>query len=167
MYLFSYVVCDFQAIYKINGNVQGFVNMKIITFIKQVKFHDFMAIERSRSKRKVTGGRLVAYRKGRQFAVVNKPILTKIGTDKTKAVRSIGGKTKTKLISVQKISVANPKTKKVEVAQIETVLENKANRNYQIRNILNKGTLVKTKLGTVKITSRPGQSATLSGILIE
>ncbi len=126
-----------------------------------------MAIERSRSNRKSTGGRLVSYRKSRQFAVVNQPILTKIEKTKTKTQRTIGGGTKTKLASVEKISVANPKTKKIVVANIDSVVENKANRNYQIRNILNKGAIVKTKLGNVKVTSRPGQTATLSGVLVE
>ncbi|MFT4313435.1 MAG: 30S ribosomal protein S8e [Candidatus Woesearchaeota archaeon] len=126
-----------------------------------------MAIERTRSKRKSTGGRLVAYRKGRQFAVVNQPTLTKIGETKTRTERTLGGKSKQKMLSVKKISVADPTSGKVTLVDIDSVAENKANRNYQIRNILNKGAIVQTKLGNVRVTSRPGQYATLSGVLIK
>jgi len=126
-----------------------------------------MAIERSRSNRKATGGRLVSYRKGRQFAKVFQPILTKLGLNKLRTKRTIGGSTKRKLAEVNTISVAIPSKKTVKTTEIESVEENKANRNYHTRNIMNKGAIVKTKLGNVRITSRPGQTGSLSGVLVE
>ena len=126
-----------------------------------------MAIERTRSLRKASGGRLKPNRKSRQYAKVNRPILTKIGEDKRKNVRSAGNNAKTKLISGKTISVALPKDNKIEVVEIESVLENSANKNYVQRDIFNKGSVVRTKLGSVKITSRPGQTGSLSGVLVE
>jgi small subunit ribosomal protein S8e len=126
-----------------------------------------MAIEKSRSLRKASGGRLKPYRKSRQFAKVNQPILAKIGPNKVKSIRSAGANITQKLIAAQKISVADPKKQTVVMSEIQTVVSNQANKNYVQRNIINKGTVVRTKLGTVKITSRPGKTGTLSGILVE
>ncbi|MHA1475907.1 MAG: 30S ribosomal protein S8e, partial [Promethearchaeota archaeon] len=39
--------------------------------------------------------------------------------------------------------------------------------DYNRRNILTKGAIVKTKLGLVKITSRPGQTGQINGKLLE
>ncbi len=126
-----------------------------------------MATERTRSTRKPTGGRMHAYRKSRQFARVRQPILTKIGTRQTYETRSSGGHTKFQLIAVQMVSVANPKTKKIVNTKILDVISNDANRNFIIRDIINKGAIVQTELGKVKITSRPGQVGSLSGVVVE
>jgi small subunit ribosomal protein S8e len=126
-----------------------------------------MAIERTRSTRKATSGRLHPYRKSRQFARVRPPLLTKIGERKTYDTRAIGGHTKVQLIAINTISVADPKTKKVVKTTITDVLENKANRNYVIRDIVNKGAIVQTELGKVRVTSRPGQVGCLSGVLVQ
>lgn len=126
-----------------------------------------MAIERSRSRRKVTGGRYIANRKSRQHAKVNKPILTGIGQHKVKEVRRTGGTIKQKLLQTNKISVAVPKEKRVVLAEIEKVNRNLADKNLETRNIINKGAIVQTNLGPVKITSRPGQNGAVAGVLIE
>ncbi|HLP79424.1 MAG TPA: 30S ribosomal protein S8e [Acidobacteriota bacterium] len=126
-----------------------------------------MATERTRSIRKSTGGRYkTLYRKSRQYARVQAPALTKLGESKTRVTRATAGMQKVKLLSVNKISVADPKTKKVKQATIKTVKQNDANINFIIRNIMNKGAVVETDLGLVKITSRPGQNASLSGVLL-
>lgn len=126
-----------------------------------------MAVERSRSLRKATGGRLKAYRKPRQYAKVNNPNLATIGDQKVRVTRTIGAGTKRKILTANKISVADSKKKTVQMVEFDTVVDNPANKNYVQRNIFTKGTVVKTKLGNVKITSRPGQSAVLSGVLVE
>jgi small subunit ribosomal protein S8e len=137
-------------------------------FINRCQFQQHMAIEKTRSKRKPSGGRYnTLYRKGRQYVRVNQPVLAKLGEIKTRETRKRGGDIKVQLVSVNKISVADPTTKKVKLATIKTVKENKANINFIIRNIMNKGAIVETDLGMVKITSRPGQVGTLSGILIK
>ena len=124
-----------------------------------------MAIERTRSKRKLTGGRYVAYRKGRQHARVESPNLTKIDTPKVRSVRIAGGASKQKILQTNKINVATKG--KVVQAELKAVIEHEADRNFVIRNIVSKGAIVDTSLGKVKVTSRPGQTGTLSGVLVE
>ena len=144
---------------KVQAVTKKFINR---SFLREYN----MAIERTHSLRKASGGRIKPNRKSRQYAKVNRPILTKIGEDKRKNVRSAGNNPKTKLINAKTIAVALPKENKIEVVEIQSVLENQANKNYVQRDIFNKGALVKTKLGNVRITSRPGQTGTLSGILV-
>lgn len=122
--------------------------------------------DRSRSLRKPSGGRLVANRKGRQYAKVNDPVMPKIGETKRRSARTIGGNIKFQVIQGDKITV-HDKQNKASVATIESVVENAADRNFQIRNIFNKGAVVKTDKGLVRITSRPGQTGSLSGVLVE
>ena len=65
------------------------------------------------------------------------------------------------------INVSDIKKKKTTRVKIEGLEENKASVDYNRRNILTKGAIVKTKLGLVKITSRPGQSGQINGKLLE
>jgi len=124
-----------------------------------------MAIERTRSRRKVSGGRYIDNRKARQHAVMNSPIMTHIGEEKIKEVRARSGVVKQKLLKTNKISVASGKT--VKLATLTRVVENKADKNLEVRNILTKGAIVETNLGNVRITSRPGQTGALTGVLVK
>ena len=64
------------------------------------------------------------------------------------------------------INVYDKKDKKHKKVKIETVVDSPANRNFVRRNIMTKGSVVKTSLGNVKVTSRPGQAGSLEGVLI-
>ncbi len=123
-------------------------------------------ITQSRPKRKASGGRYRAYRKKRLYEAGNLPTDTKLGNFKTKVVKEKFAQYKTKVVSADKVNVAL-KDGKSKVVKIEAILENPANREYVRRNIISKGAVVKTELGKVKITSRPGQDGTVNGILIE
>jgi small subunit ribosomal protein S8e len=90
-----------------------------------------------------------------------------MGEYKAAKHREAGGSQKVKLLSINKINVADPKTKTVKLATIKTVKKNEANINFIIRNIMNKGAIVETDLGMVKITSRPGQNGSLSGVIVK
>lgn len=125
-----------------------------------------MALTSHRSKRKPTGGRYRDYRKKRVFEIRNPAILTKVGETKVKSVRGVGGNVKNKLLSANQVNVFDPKTKKVSKEEIKTIVENEANRHFVRRNILTKGAVVETEKGKVKITSRPGQEAVLSGVRV-
>lgn len=124
-------------------------------------------ITQFRSKRKLTGGRYVSFRKKRKANQGREPIMTKLAEKKLKTLRTRGGKKKVRIVSMNKINVLDTKTNKFSVVEIEDVLDNSANKNYIRRKILNKGVIVKTQLGKVRITSRPGQVGTLNGVLIE
>ena len=56
--------------------------------------------------------------------------------------------------------------KKYKKVKILEIISNEANRHFIRRNILTKGTIVKTELGNVRITSRPGQVGTVNGVLV-
>jgi small subunit ribosomal protein S8e len=81
-------------------------------------------------------------------------------------VRGVGGFLKTKLLQAKVVSVYDPKSKKHSKEEITTIVENTANRHFVRRNILTKGAIVETGKGKVKITSRPGQAGSLSGIRV-
>ena len=58
------------------------------------------------------------------------------------------------------------KKEKTTKLKIEAVENNPANKNYTRRNIITKGTIVKTEKGNVRITSRPGQVGLLFGVFL-
>ncbi len=125
-----------------------------------------MAISQERSKRKISGGRYKDYRKKKLQALGSLPTLTIVNETKIKIKRVKAGKLKFTLLSSNKANVYNKKTKKYAITEIVTVADNPANRNYVRRNIMTKGTIVETKLGKARITSRPGQEGTVNAILI-
>ena len=125
-----------------------------------------MVVYQKHPKRKSTGGRYRFPEKKKLANMGSLPALTKVGERKAKAKREMGGNSKTTLLSINKINVINPKTKKSQVTEVVTVVESPANRNFIRRNIITKGTVLDTKLGKVRVTSRPGQEGTLNGVLI-
>ncbi len=125
-----------------------------------------MVVYQKRSKRKVTGGRYITSEKKRLANVGSLPAFTKVGKRSVRTKRHKGGESTQFLLAADKINVMNPKTKKSQVTEVVTVTESSANRNFVRRNIITKGTILETKLGKVKVTSRPGQEGTLNGVLI-
>ena len=125
-----------------------------------------MAKSQLRSKRKVTGGKYHKSKKKKLFEVGRNPANTEI-TEKrrVRVKRTRGGNKKVQLLSYNFVSVSN--NKKIEKAKIESVIENPADINFTRRNIITKGAIIKTNLGEVKITSRPGQDGVLNGILVK
>ncbi len=126
-----------------------------------------MSLWQGESLRKSTGGRLRLARGKRRFEVAPEDIETKLGAHTQKLIRSRGAHQKVKLLSTDRITVTDQKTGKAKKATIKTVKENAANIHYVRRNIITKGAVVDTDMGMVKITSRPGQSGALSGILVK
>jgi small subunit ribosomal protein S8e len=115
--------------------------------------------------KKVTGGRIHAHRKKKRFQRGSIPILPEVGEEKKLIRRTRGGNEKVKIVKAQFVNVSdNGKTKRVKILD---VLENPASPNYVRRNIITKGTLVKTELGKVRITSRPSQQGVVNGTLLE
>lgn len=125
-----------------------------------------MAIYQKRSKRKNTGGSYKYIGKKKIANIGDVPTYTKLGERKLKTKREKGGSLKYLLLSANKINVTNPKTKKSQVTEIVSILESPASRDFIRRGIITKGSILETKLGKVKITSRPGQEGALNGVLI-
>jgi len=122
-----------------------------------------MARNQLRSKRKVSGKKYIAGRKGRLSELGGDLALTHIGDTRVKVKRTMGGNSKKQLLSENVVMIANGS--EVIKGNIESVISNPANINFTRRNIITKGCVVKTDKGEVVITSRPGQSATLYGKL--
>ena len=125
-----------------------------------------MVVYQKRSKRKITSGRYRSSEKKRLDSVGSVPTLTKVGERKAKVKREMGGSAKNVLLAINKVNVTDPKTKKTQVTEVMTVVESPANRHFIRRSIITKGTILETKLGKVKVTSRPGQEGTLNAVKI-
>ncbi len=119
------------------------------------------------SKRKVTGGKVIAARGKRKFEMGRESAETRISEIKRKNVQTMGGNRKVKLLQCNIANVTNPKDGKTVSTTIETVIGNDANKHYVRRNILTKGSVIRTAIGTAKVTSRPGQDGVVNAVLIE
>ena len=126
-----------------------------------------MAVIQGRSKRKITGGINTSAFTKRLHALGRSPSYTKIGKKRVSDLIARGGATKKALLSVDVINVYDPTEKKYKQLKIKSVVESPANRNFFKRNIITKGSIVETEEGRVKVTSRPGQEACISGILLK
>ncbi len=126
-----------------------------------------MARTQTKSRRKSTGGRYRTNRGKRKFELASIPTQSKVGAAaKVKSKRIIGGNQKNITLTAQEVSVSDAKGKTSKTTMVN-VLENPANPNLVGRNILTKGSVVETKLGKARITSRPGQEGTINGILLK
>ncbi|OPX58514.1 MAG: 30S ribosomal protein S8e [Methanobacterium sp. PtaB.Bin024] len=125
-----------------------------------------MAIWQGTSVRKPTGARAKSNRNKRKMEFGREPAETKIGDRRIKTIRTKGGNEKIRLTNEQNINVVDPKTQKVQLAEIISVVENNANSHFVRRNIITKGAVVETSAGKVKVTSRPGQEGTINGVII-
>lgn len=125
-----------------------------------------MAISQAKAKRKISGGRYKDFRKKRLTDLGRDPTLPKVAETRKSKFRITSGLRKIVLLSSNIANVYIPKEKKYKKVKIETVVDNPANRNYIRRNILTKGTIIKTELGNARITNRPGQEAQVNAILI-
>ena len=61
---------------------------------------------------------------------------------------------------------SSPTTGKTEKAEILRVIRNPANVDYDRRGVITKGTVIETKLGLARVTSRPGQQGLINAILM-
>ncbi len=125
-----------------------------------------MTVYQGKSRKKFTGGKLHSKRSNRRFEAGREPTLTRLGDDSRKVLRTYGGNQKATLMRGNQISVYDPKSGSTKFTKIITVKENPANPHYVQRNIMNRGTVVETELGMARITSRPGQSGTISSVLV-
>lgn len=119
------------------------------------------------SVRKVTGGRRRPAQKKRRAEIGRAPADTHIGEDRRRIVRTFGGNNLVIALRAGYANVTNPKNGETRKVKIETVEKNTANPNYVRRNLLTKGAVIKTELGSARITSRPGQNGVINALLLE
>jgi len=119
------------------------------------------------SVRKVTGGRRRPAQKKRRAEIGGAPADTHIGETRTRIIRTFGGNFLVMALRANYANVTNPKNGETRKVKIETVEKNTANPNYVRRNLLTKGAIIKTELGSARITSRPGQDGIINALLLE
>ena len=126
-----------------------------------------MVLDQQKSRRKETGSLYKRQHAKKKRALGRAPTMTKVDKDQSqRKIRVRGGKEKIRLLRANIANVFDPKKKKYVKAKIEMVAENPANRHYIRRNILTKGTVIKTDKGKAKITSRPGQDGIVNAVLV-
>ncbi len=125
-----------------------------------------MAIDQTRGRSKPTGAKYKFKVTKRKCNLGSVPTLTKIGKEKKKQVKTIGGNKKERILETDIANLFDKRTKKFTKAKIIQVLENPANRHFVRRNILTKGTVIKTDKGNAKITSKPGQEGVVNAVLV-
>jgi small subunit ribosomal protein S8e len=115
--------------------------------------------------RKKTGGKYQASKKKKMYEKPGQRRVTKLGDDKRKSKKVMGGRRKVFLLKSKSINIQeNGKTVK---AVMKNVLETPSNRFFARQNILTKGTIVETDKGKAKITNRPTQEGVVNGILVK
>lgn len=115
--------------------------------------------------RKISGGKYRKRRKKKMYELPGQRREVKLGGEKRKEKKVMGGGKK---IFLLKANMVNVKVgKKVQKLEIRNVLETPSNRFLARQNILGKGTLVQTEKGKVRITNRPSQEGIVNGVLVE
>ncbi len=114
--------------------------------------------------RKISGGKYKKSRKKKLYELKGQKRDVKLGTEKRKTQKVLGGNVKTFLLKGNMINVKIGK--KTEKLEIKNVLETPSNRFLARQNILSKGNVVQTDKGKVRITNRPSQEGMVNGILI-
>jgi len=120
-----------------------------------------------KSVRKVTGGRRRPAQMKRRAEIGLAPADTHIGEERRRIVRTFGGNDKVRALRAAFANVTNPKTGETKKVKIETVEKNTANPNYVRRNLLTRGAVIKTEIGSARIMSRPGQDGIINALLLE
>lgn len=117
-------------------------------------------------KRKITGGKRKAARSRRAYERDRYPAETTIGEDEIVIRRVRGGNIKVAVKKAQYANVVDESNKVVRV-KILGVVKNPANKDYERRQVITKGTIIKTELGLARVTSRPGQDGVVNAVLVK
>ena len=127
-----------------------------------------MTFWHTRANRRKTGGKLTTpWRVKKSYQSGIEATKTTIGEKKTRIDRNTGANTKARALKTNVASVLDPKTGKAKKVQINDVLENKANIHFTRMKVLTKGAIIQTSEGKARVTSRPGQTGSVSAVKIE
>jgi small subunit ribosomal protein S8e len=119
------------------------------------------------SIRKISGGRRRPAAMKRRAEVGLAPADTHIGETRRRIIRTFGGNEKSRALRANEANVTNPTSGETKKVRIVNVQENSANPNYVRRNLLTKGAIIKTEIGSARIMSRPGQDGVINAVLLE
>ncbi|MEM4481825.1 MAG: 30S ribosomal protein S8e [Desulfurococcaceae archaeon] len=116
--------------------------------------------------KKPSGGKKHEHRGKRKYELGSPPTKTSLAAkEERETIRAYGGNIKVRLKASSYINVAiGGEIKRTKLLDVVETPENPQNSKFKI---ISRGSVVKTELGLVKITSRPGQHGVLNGILIQ
>lgn len=117
--------------------------------------------------RKYTGGRKIAMRSRRKFEIDRYPNEALIGNDIKVTRRVRGDNSKTALKTVEFANVSNVEENKTIKSKILRVIKNTANKDYERRGVITKGTVIETELGLARVVSRPGQVGVINALQLK
>lgn len=117
--------------------------------------------------RKHTGGRIIPMRSRRKFEIDRYPNEALIGNDVQVKRRVRGDNCKTALKTVEFANVSNMEEKKTTKSKILKVIKNTANKDYERRGVITKGTVIETELGLARVISRPGQVGVINAVQLK
>lgn len=119
------------------------------------------------SGRKYTGGRKIAMRSRRKFEIDRYPNEAVIGSNVKVTRRVRGDNSKTSLKTVEFANVSNVEENKTTRSKILRVIKNTANKDYERRGVITKGTVIETELGMARVISRPGQVGLINAVQLK
>lgn len=119
------------------------------------------------SGRKYTGGRKIAMRSRRKFEIDRYPNEAIIGSNVKVTRRVRGDNSKTALKTVEFANVSNVEENKTTRSKILRVIKNTANKDYERRGVITKGTVIETELGLARVISRPGQVGLINAVQLK
>ncbi len=117
-------------------------------------------------KRKITGGKRKSYRSKRRSESGSYATETRLGEPKISVLIGRGSSTKLRLSREKSANVTSPDGKQTEKVEIERVVRNPVNVDFDRRRILTRGAIIGTPLGEAVVTSRPGQDGIVNALLL-
>lgn len=117
--------------------------------------------------RLITGGLKKRHRGKRKYELGGPFTASSVGERMLVRVDRVrGGGIKLRVIRCDHVNVVDSSGKVVK-AKILGVERTPANLEYARRGIITKGAILRTELGLVRVTSRPGRDGTVNGVLVE
>jgi len=116
--------------------------------------------------RKYTGGRIIPNRTRRKYEIDRYPNEAIVGETKNVIRKVRGNNTKVAFKFANYANVSDQDTKKTTKVKILRVTKNPANKDFERRGVISKGSVLETELGPARVVSRPGQDGIVNAILI-
>lgn len=117
--------------------------------------------------RKLTGGRIIPNRTRRKYEIDRYPNEPTVGETKNIIRRVRGNNVKVAFKFAEFANVNDKDTKKTTKVKIIRVTKNPANKDYERRGVVTKGSILETELGLARVISRPGQDGVVNAIIIK
>ncbi|KAA2279561.1 30S ribosomal protein S8e [Candidatus Nitrosocosmicus agrestis] len=119
------------------------------------------------SGRKFTGGRIIPNRTRRKYEIDRYPNEPIVGETKNIVRRVRGHNIKVAFKFAEYANVSDQESKKTTKVKIITVSKNPANKDFERRGVITKGSILETELGLARVVSRPGQDGVVNAILVK